>query len=230
VSCASATLCLATGVVPEVGEPFAGQLIASTDGGSTWTAATLPPATRALSGIACPTATFCVTVGASIDVSNDGGMTWIPKAVTGTVGTGALRSVACASATQCVAVGANVNGEQDPTVPGLAVVTSDGGATWQAETMPSSTSAIDQITCVGGSQCLVGGFSDASGGTAAFASSGDGGRTWQSQPPPSGLSRIAGLTCPAVNDCVAVGVTGTQSATVTTHDGKTWAPTAVPQS
>lgn len=230
VSCASATLCLASGVVPEVGEPLAGQLIISTDGGSTWTAATMPPATHGLSGIACPTATFCVAVGDSIDVSNDGGMTWTPRAVTGTVGPGSLRSVACASATQCVAVGANVDGMQDPTVPGLAIVTSDGGATWQAQSMPTSTSAIDQITCVGGSQCLAGGFSDASGGTAAFASSGDGGRTWQSQPPPSGLSRIAGLTCPAVNNCIAVGVNGTQSNTVSTRDGKTWSPTVVPQS
>jgi photosystem II stability/assembly factor-like uncharacterized protein len=163
-------------------------------------------------------------------VSNDGGTTWTEATVPTGIGTGALRSVACTSALDCIAVGANVVGETDSTLPGLAIETSDGGATWQAESMPAGTAAVDQIVCSNASQCFAGGSSESVGGLAAFASSEDGGATWKAVAAPTGMSDIAGMSCPALNKCVVVGRSNQQPITVQTSNGQSWTPTAVPQS
>ncbi len=231
VTCSTMTNCTAIGVTsPSNGQAFVGQAITSNDGGNTWTAATLPPGTGALGGVACPTSTFCVAVGASIMVSNDGGQTWAIATVPTGIGDGGLRSVSCSSALDCVAVGANPLGEEDSTEPGEAVGTTDGGATWHSITMPPSTAGVDQVSCNSSSQCVGGGSWETRGGPAAFAGSSDGGQTWQVESPPSGFSQIAGLACPSLNNCVVVGRSGDQPVTATTNNGGTWSPTVVPQS
>ena len=210
VSCATPTQCVAAGVSPIPSGPYSGDVDVSSNGGATWTQASMPQGTQALGGVACPTTTFCVAVGGSIMVSSDGGNTWSPRTLTMGMQS-PLRSVTCTSALDCVAVGANVVGETDSTLPGEAIVTTDGGTTWQPESMPSNTAFIDQITCVGGSQCFALGSDDTKNGAAAFEASTDGGVTWQEEAPPAGMSQIADLACPAVNNCVAVGRQGSQA-------------------
>lgn len=179
-----------------------------------------------MAAVTCATATFCVAVGDSIVVSNDGGVTWTLRSASNGIGSGSLRSVSCSTATQCTAVGANIAGESDPTVSGIAVETTDGGATWQTETLPSGTAAVDEVACTTGSQCFAGGFNDASGQAAAFATSSDGGSTWSSQSAPAGLTQIAGVSCPAQNNCVVVGRAGIEPVSVATTDGQTWTATS----
>lgn len=229
VACPSSLTCIAAGVSPIQGQPLTGEILTSQDGGTTWTASDLPPDTDGFGGIACPTTTFCVAVGGSIAVSTDGGQTWTLEGVNDGVGTGVLRSVSCSTATQCIAVAANGVGRISPNVSGLAVETSDAGATWQPVTMPAGTASVDQVACTSGNQCFAGGFDNASGDPASFATSSDGGASWQVQPAPGGLSQIAGLTCPAMNDCVVVGSAGSSSFAVTTANGTTWAATRLAQ-
>ena len=230
VSCSGPSACVAAGVSPEPGQAFAGHVVKTTDGGATWTAATMPPGTQALGGVACPTSTFCVAVGGSLMVSNDGGVTWSTRTLATGTGSSPLRSVSCTSASHCVAVGANVLGVNDPSLPGEAVVTNDGGATWVSATMPANTAAADQITCTPGSQCFAGGSGETRASAASFAGSGDGGMSWSQSSAPSGFSQVAGMACPATNHCVVVGRAGRQPVTSTTKDGSSWAVTSVPQS
>jgi photosystem II stability/assembly factor-like uncharacterized protein len=188
----------------------------------------MPSGTQALGGVACPTPTFCVGVGGGVDVSNDGGLTWAQRNIPNGL-TSALRSVTCTSATRCIAVGANVEGENDSTLPGEAIVTTDGGATWQSQTMPANTAFVDQITCVGGTQCFAEGSDDTKNGPAAFEESSDGGSTWKQTAPPAGMTQVADVACPAVSQCVAVGRQGFQPVTDTTGDGSSWTTTTLAQ-
>jgi photosystem II stability/assembly factor-like uncharacterized protein len=128
-------------------------------------------------------------------------------------------------------VGSNVLGEEDPTVPGEALETSDGGTTWVSVSLPASTAAVDQVTCGSDQACFVGGSSDQRGGTAAaFAKTSDGGSSWTAASPPAGMSAIAGMACRDDGHCVAVGEDGGQAVTGSTTNGSSWAETQVASS
>lgn len=60
VTCVSVTTCVA------VGSSFGrGQVLVTTDGGSTWTSQTVPSSVASLESVSCPAATRCVAVGRS---------------------------------------------------------------------------------------------------------------------------------------------------------------------
>jgi photosystem II stability/assembly factor-like uncharacterized protein len=146
-ACTSPTACLAVG--------NAGAILASSDGGATWT--TKPSGTTgALNAITCPSGA-CVAVGAVVSGSAvivrsvDGGNTWSSQAS----GTGnALSGVGCMDSSKCVADGAG----------GTTLATQDGGATWSRTGNPDSgpTTALNatSITLNGATctsaRCIVG--------------------------------------------------------------------------
>jgi photosystem II stability/assembly factor-like uncharacterized protein len=109
VDCPSTALCLATGESEKPSNSSAhADIYLSTDQGTTWTLASIPPQVVAIGAVACPTASLCIAVGSAVLVSSDGGATWAPVGVTG--GIEDLYSISCASATTCVAVGPNPQG------------------------------------------------------------------------------------------------------------------------
>ncbi len=227
VTCLGQT-CLATGISPNPGGPYDGQILRSGDDGDTWAASTLPPHALGVGAVACPTATFCVAVGAEILVSSDGGQTWQYREVNG--GTEALRSISCPSATQCVAIGANPEGQFVPSAVATAVLTTDGGETWQQDGVPSGSAALDVVDCGDASSCLAGGGRTVTGNTAAFATSSDGGATWAASSPPAGLTSVAGISCPRSGQCVVVGHDNAQPVAAYTAPGLPWQAVAVPPS
>lgn len=115
VSCASGGTCVAVGGVSgEFGPTFPGFAVVmwSRNGGLTWSRATIPASTIALTSVSCPTSKVCVAAGQQLGrhtseplviASYDGGAKW---AVVSTVQrSGVLSQVACAGATRCVAIG-----------------------------------------------------------------------------------------------------------------------------
>jgi photosystem II stability/assembly factor-like uncharacterized protein len=118
VSCPTVRRCVAVGVSPgDALYPAPDNVIVTTtDGGATWVRRAAPLGIGGLSAISCPTASFCVAVGSSVEdsfddftgvalVSKDGGVTWKSEAMPS--GTPILDSVACSSGGNCVAVGPN---------------------------------------------------------------------------------------------------------------------------
>jgi photosystem II stability/assembly factor-like uncharacterized protein len=207
VSCPTSTTCVSAGVSPGNDGPYDGQLLVSSDGGNTWSVPTLPTEVGALGSVDCPSANFCVAVGAQILVSDDGGQTWTAQFVDG--GTGILRSVSCSSPTACVALGSNPDGVDDAQAAAFGIVTTDGGATWTSTTMPEGSWTVNGISCSNGADCTIGGLST-TGGTAPAWTSTDGGNTWTSVDLPSGVSAVASLSCQSDTECVLVGLQGSQ--------------------
>jgi photosystem II stability/assembly factor-like uncharacterized protein len=220
ISCASASTCVASGVSPNSNGPYNGEMLYSANGGMTWNSDNLPAATMAVGGVTCPTATECIAVGASILVSSDGGQTWTTSSVAG--GTGALTSVSCATALQCVAIGPNPAGVSDPTQPGLAIVTSNGGQSWQEETLPANTATLQSVTCASATSCMALGPSPRSGGGAPFITSADLGGSWSTAELPQSFTSGFGISCPSAGSCVMVGQSGDEATSASTNAGGVW--------
>lgn len=132
MACPSSSVCYAVGTN--------GKIVATTNGGSTWTGQT-SGVTQTLNGIACSSTTTCIIVGNAGTVlgTTNGGSTWTAQ-TSGT--TQALDSVACASASVCYAVGES----------GTILVTTNGGSTWTAQTS-GTTQTLYGITCPSTGAC-----------------------------------------------------------------------------
>jgi len=202
VSCPSSDDCWAFGASP-------GTMIASTDGGSSWTAEswTAPSQTGGFGGgpytfsqatlfsIDCPSTTVCVAVGRATYTWNPPPETTLPEETEG--------------------------------IP-IVITTDDSGQTWSAQLGPNTggISGFFAVSCTSTQQCLVMGTS---GGR---LTSGDGGATWNgswSNEPTQFTAN--GLFCVSVSDCLVVGnsLGGTYGSPVmgTSDGGTTWAPQAI---
>lgn len=217
VSCQSATACLSVGgSVNATGGPYNGDILRSSDGGTTWSAQKLPPGTMAMAGVNCLTSTRCIAVGGGILTSDDGGQSWQVATVPG--GTGALQSISCSTSLVCVAVGANPLGASDSSQPAFAIMTANAGQSWSNVPMPTATASIDGVTCAPQGNCYATGPNPA-GSLSAMLTSGDEGMTWSPTSLPGGLSSISGLACPTTTTCISVGRAGQLSGVVRTVSG-----------
>lgn len=125
VACASKKACFAT--------TTSTQIIASLNGGVTWTLDTLPPASGDVVAISCPSNEVCFAAGTEVAKTVNKGGSWtietVPKKPTAD---GQLSSIACASTEVCFATRSYFpNGAN-----GKLVGTTDGGSTWTTETVP----------------------------------------------------------------------------------------------
>lgn len=208
-SCQSAALCLVVGIVT-LSSPALNQgiIMVSNDGGSTWALDKLPGPISGISSVACATPARCIAVGSNVLVSSDGGVTWVLTPVNG--GSGQLFSIACPSTTECVAVGPNAAGALNPADPGNAIISTDGGNTFSAVTLPASTVAVYEVSCSSSTSCTAAGATGTGMSAPVFISTSNGGANWSDAVPPPNFTAISGLSCIA-SSCVAVGSTGSGS-------------------
>jgi len=105
VSCSTAMDCRAVGASTS----DAGVIVATTDGGRTWTSQPLPRGIALLNGVSCSTTSDCRAVGATASkreavlVTLDSGRSWTSQSVP--PGTGLLYGVSCPTTSTCRAVG-----------------------------------------------------------------------------------------------------------------------------
>jgi len=211
---------------------------ATSDGGTQWTSQAVPGGIGALTGIACGSPLRCLAVGTAssgtyILASGNGGISWSPRPVPS--GVAGLTDVSCGSATDCVAVGGDrtaPNAENSGVLQGVVATTSDGGARWTAQDLPTGVGTLNSVSCASAASCVAVGEKPSSSGGVAVATT-DGGTTWSARPLMIGEGGLTGVSCPTPAHCVAVGPgtteTGTQGSTsppsiaaVTTDGGVSW--------
>lgn len=167
----------------------------------TWVARSVPAGVGLLQAVACPSPTTCLAVGGAgfgqgpgwIVASRDGGRSWQLLDTSAQV---SLAAIACPSATVCTAVGGGADSSGQGFVPG-ALVTTDGGQRWSAETLPSSLGLVSGVACPSTTTCVAVGSS--------LARTVDGGASWTVEGLPSGLSYVDAVTCPSTTVCMVAG-------------------------
>jgi len=237
-----ALTCARTGACEAVGVDHNAQSIAtrSLNGGVSWTPALIIANDGATSstqgndpaGIACATASRCVTVGtdslarAFFTLSSTTGAQWNKESlynVAALPGQGPLSYVSCSGAL-CVAVGSN---DHNQSVVARSV---NAGRTWGKETLirsdASGASYVQGVSCVGGTLCVLVGWDNLS--RPVVARSVNAGRTWSAEHTIgvdfSSLGFLNRVACPNVRRCVAVGWDG-QGQAITSYSlngGATW--------
>ena len=230
VSCPSAADCYTVGSDSNIytggnsGDDAA--ILATTDGGTTWSPQAVPTGIAGLQGIACPTTSTCFAVGtdtveadgSGVITTSDGGATWTQ--LTAPTGVGTLEAIACANVTSCVAVGVLPSGLDSAKV----LTTTDGGTTWTQQTVPAGVGELRAVSCPSASVCIAVGSEPEAQNGGVIVTTTDGGSTWTTAG--GGLNYLTGVACPTTLDCDVVGW-GLQSSTPgvvfsTTDQGTTW--------
>ena len=192
----------------------------TTDGGSTWNAATLPAGTLRILGVECSASGLCVasTVTGPLAMglvrSTDAGATWSP--VSG-IAAPNVQPLSCSSATRCVAWGTTSSA---PTSTSWIWVTNDAGVTWHEAWTGSE--GIRQGACVDADHCVLTRAGSYVTSAVSLLRSADGGETWQLVAPPAPLSNtdVTLLECGAQRCFLATGSRGWYS----DDGGSAWQP------
>jgi hypothetical protein len=217
VSCPTVTGCIA------VGETASGQsdAVATTDGGSTWTsqAFSLPDTANYLQAVSCSTSADCWAVGvntsegAVIVATTDGGSHWkLEPPPHGISGLSGLSGVSCPTSKDCWAVGYQVvapNGV--PEIVEVVAATTDGGARWSFQTLPSGEGYLFSVSCPTTTDCDASGMG--SEGNGIIDATSDGGTTWTAPTVPEGTASLNGVSCASSSECWSDG-TATSGAAI----------------
>jgi hypothetical protein len=196
VDCATAELCWAVGSTAGVsGAPNGAALIATTDGGATWTGQPIPPTVGYLSAIACSDRHHCTAVGqttsgqAAVITTTTGGAIWTQQAAP--AGVLDITTVSCETDRRCLAVGSTAGGV-------VALVSVTPGSAWTAAgSLPATVSGATGVSCIGDQQCWVTVHTsvDADHVAGAVALTSDGGTTWTVVPTPTGIGYLNAVSC-----------------------------------
>ncbi|MBV9281284.1 MAG: hypothetical protein JOZ41_14485 [Chloroflexi bacterium] len=233
IDCVSVTTCYATAALLGTNGPRLALLVTH-NSGATWSAKTGIDAAAwagkpaqgplSLDRLSCPSPTTCFVMATAFPgppgspptimvlATTDGGQTWTRHVLIAKVATsnGFPQQpgfpLDCPTVTTCYAITANQPPGAHQPLPGIVLVTNDGGATWRHSVVKAKATLTD-ISCAGAQACRV-------IGSAGIFATADGGKTWQKQTladgepfpllqgPAFGLP--AGISCPAVDTCYAV--------------------------
>lgn len=183
ISCVSSGRCIVTGSHLGSGGSTAAAAY-STDGGRSWTSATVPAGAPPFGSVSCWDATHCVAIGTTtrhalgtgaVLATSDGGAHWAAVTGAGLVGSAApgftVVALTCPASTVCWGVGQEilttppVDTSQVLTawgkthsVEAAIVTTSDGGGHWATAPLPATvatrTSSVHAVSCLTAARCL----------------------------------------------------------------------------
>lgn len=232
VQCPTRIMCYAGGANPINRGGGAASLVATTNGGHTWTAR---PDLRPGMRLACPSSTVCYGVGGgggptrpvTLFRTNDGARHW--QLLSGTATTGTQFGISCPAVETCyVGVGTHVGGTWHLSV----LVTRDGGTRWTLK--PAFNSAANILLTIGSLSCpsvticfavVFAPASTVSSSPPVLMETRDGGQRWITVASLAhDLGTLQGtpnpLSCPSVTTCYILSLPNQSPATiVTTHDG-----------
>ncbi len=245
ISCPSALICYAitqrdynVNVGNTSSSGLGGAVIATKDGGTTWTWQSTIPYTNFYNYISCPSTTVCFGVG-EISGGNDdngfvaatnNGVTWKKLKTPSNVPT--LNGISCPTTLMCVATGFFMSSGSSQ-----AIFTTDGGVTWQTSKFLDKINSLQVVSCPSVLVC----YALASPGAPSNANnqssfnlikSTDGGATFTSTYTFSSSENPLSLDCPSISVCAVGGFdtsSGTQgSILISTNGGKSFSQDSVP--
>jgi hypothetical protein len=206
----------------------------TTNNGSTWTDKIAPAGTSAYNAVVCPSATFCMAVGQDssndpdIAVSPATGSHWIAQ--TPPAADGPLYAVSCQSVSLCWAGGYSAG-----FTSGAMADTSNGGTTWNPETVPSGASGVTQVTgvsCKGSPtvSCYGSGYGTQYVFSAPYLLKSTSNKTSWTQIPVGveSAGQFNAISCFTAKKCVTVGQVGGAGFILSTTTGTTWTSETVP--
>lgn len=227
LTCPTTSTCYATGPseIPS-GTPSSGLppsiLEVTHNGGTTWSASSLPLPDIQFTGVSCPSEDTCMLGGSTIVdgsgtqylfTTTNGGAHWTYLPIPDAIGLSNL-ALSCASTSACVAIDAGP-GPDGQGVEDTSYATSNGGVTWSHVSLPG-TFRTDALQCPSADDCVATGQAPGAYrvtdpmGTGGFAGSGavayttNGGLSWARGSVPSPQFTIAGLSCSDASHCVAL--------------------------
>ncbi|NNN20370.1 MAG: hypothetical protein HKL80_00005, partial [Acidimicrobiales bacterium] len=136
--------------------------------------------------------------------------------------------IICPSTTECFAYGYNGPGLNSTDSTGEIFGTTDSGATWTIEPIPTGINEIFGITCLSTAECFAYGKNILNANIILGTT--DSGATWTTETIPSG-TYVHGFTCQSNPECFAYGFNYTSGQGVilaTTDLGATWTTESIP--
>jgi hypothetical protein len=173
-------------------------VIATVNGGATWSNQVVPAQVGYLSRIACSDQRHCTAVGQTTQTTAgqgltidtvDGGATWALEPLP--AGVLDVTAVACEPGRSCIAVGTTAGGA-------TALASNPSHAGWtQLGALPPGVSEARAISCTSATDCWVTGSTTINTDTIAgvVALTTDGGSTWAMATEPKGLGYLNGVSC-----------------------------------
>jgi photosystem II stability/assembly factor-like uncharacterized protein len=157
ISCSDLRHCTAVGQAAQTSNGQ-GVIIVTTDGGATWTPATVPGGALDVTAVACQPDRYCLAMattaaGTVALVSSPVQPTWVQRGTLPPPLSGAT-GISCPNRTDCwVTAAADVDVDH---VAGAVAFTTDGGAIWSVTTTPTGAGYLNDIACTRGSGGQVG--------------------------------------------------------------------------
>src|SRR5262249_35719429 len=132
-------------------------VVATRDGGRTWSREPVPPGLPSMTVVACATVSTCFAAGLGTVIStHDAGSSW--QVATGPTPTMQPEALACSTAVSCFAVGTHFvpdgagGSYREPAV----LATTDAGVTWTERRGPGSQNSTPYgIDCPTPSECVI---------------------------------------------------------------------------
>jgi hypothetical protein len=238
VDCPTDTACWAVGsTVGGAGAPNGAAIIATTNGGGTWSSQVIPPTAGYLSGISCRDQRDCVAVGQAAQSSNgqaviltttDAGRSWLSRPLP--AGFLDLTAVSCRVDRRCIAIGDVAGGAAALTAASLSSAWTPRGM------LPVSVNGATEVSCTDNLHCWVTArrAPDADHVAGVVALTTDGGTTWATAATPPGIGYLTGISCLGGESALPFGSTtptsagGTPPATASTAPTTSTAPGSAP--
>jgi len=249
VSCAPASVCVATGSYTHGADSIDMPLVEARNGTSWSIQASANPVGAAISdllGVSCTSASSCTaagiyenSVGTTLTLAEGwNGERWNIETTPNPVGAGSgeFTAVSCVSASVCVAVGWYIKGAG---TTDLTLAEAWNGTTWNIETTPNQAGASESnlfgVSCTSASACVaVGDYVNGVGADRTLAEAWNG-KSWNIQTtsnPGAAVSRFFGVSCTSASACTAVGtysLTGNGSLTLAERwNGASWSVQTTP--
>jgi photosystem II stability/assembly factor-like uncharacterized protein len=219
VSCADSMHCWAGGLVGRAGND--GAVIASANGGSTWTVQETIHGVDSIGPIDCPSDTHCFASDDRADSkepplllsTTDGGKSWSTQAMPSDVSE--LDAISCTNDFDCWLVGGQPQTEND-----IVMATTNWGGSWTVQDRSSieiSMGVSYGMSCASTADCAIVGY----GGLTTR----DGGSAWEKHSLPGG--ELNAVSCASESHCVAEGdvtsaiPSSTSTDIATSNDGGT---------
>jgi photosystem II stability/assembly factor-like uncharacterized protein len=209
ISCPSDRLCMAVGLS---GTGTGGVVLTAADGGATWAPASVPAGAIVVTGVECTGADDCTAIAGDGTTfwsahSTDFGQTWVRE---GDLPPGFMDAgdLSCATGAACLVTGftATTAGHGQ----GALAISTDGGGTWTAATVPTGTGLLQGAACATISSCLAVGTTSTTVSApvpaqGSLLTSDDGGHTWTHAAGAEPIDDIFGIECPSRSICAMVG-------------------------